>query len=61
MSKTVARDIEKHIGKWVAIKNHTVVASSDSIEEVSQVVEQKHIHKPTFFKVPRLTKGHSFF
>jgi hypothetical protein len=51
------KDLEKHVGKWVAITGYgsdeeSIVASGDSILEARQKAESLGFKDMTFFKVP---------
>jgi hypothetical protein len=51
------RELEKHVGKWVAITGYgsdeeTIVASGESILEAREKAESQGFKDTTFFKVP---------
>ncbi|MBI3050824.1 hypothetical protein HYY74_00015 [Candidatus Woesearchaeota archaeon] len=49
------KDVEKHSGKWVAVIDEGIVASADSLSEVSSKLNTKGIklEEVMVMKVPR--------
>lgn len=55
------RELEKHIDRWVAIKDYgsedeAVVAAGESISEARKNAESHGFANVTFFRVPRTDK-----
>ncbi len=49
--------IMRHRGKWVAINNNGIVATSDGFDEVFSKARNRGVTNPLVFKVPRVPQG----
>jgi len=50
--KLYAKAISKYANKWVALVDHKVVASGNTLQEVKETVERKKVKKYVFHLVP---------
>jgi hypothetical protein len=58
---SLADQLADYSGKWVAVKDHQVVLSADSIEELLERIESEETQVETAFQVPEGDDAACFF
>jgi len=53
----LAKELEAYKGRWVAIEDQHVVASSDSTTDILRKAREKGFDNPLLFHVPALERG----
>lgn len=52
IDETLARELERYRGRWVALHERKVVAEGDSPADVLRKARQQHVTDPTIYRVP---------
>lgn len=55
------KDLDRHSGEWVAIKNDQVVAYADTLTSLREQVRARGQRVEGFFKVPPPRRGAGIF
>ena len=61
LEERLARDLERHKGRWVAVDRGKIVAVADSAEQVLHDALQKSVTDPLVFRVPVHPERIAFF
>jgi hypothetical protein len=59
--KELARELERYVGKWIAVEGHRVVASAPTLAELLEIVEREGLDVEGTMQVPKGSTGACFF